>query len=182
MFKALRNLVAWCSSIAIILAINLAYYLQTTMNSLTDINETPEELYETALDKLSQLGISDESVPENSPVNLVIHRRVGKVPFRRHHSAPVCSSTPIHRLRELEKTQNGNEEKDDLEQVEKLVLGLSLQDEQKKTSSSVFTRDDALAIRTIMARGVPNDEKKKLYYQTVVPHQKTKRMGLRMWK
>lgn len=197
-----RQLLCYFTIDCIIL--NCAYYLQRLMNNLYDIEESNSDgslLYKTAVEELSRLDISEKGESPKSVENIPFLRATAnprpKQLFRRHNSAPV-TSTPISRIRSESNNQSAVERKktedNEVLQMEELVLRLSLEDKQKsaesrqsrssRSSRAAFSKEEALAIHTSMARGLDRDSGKnakvKLYYQSVAPHLKTKRMGIRM--
>lgn len=191
--------IEWSRNCLVILFIRFAYILQQTMDNLNELEQhtfdsdvnLSDNHYVTACEGLSRLGISDETSDE--PINLVIHK--GRVPFRRTKSAPM-TSTPINRLKDFFEEQGKSSSM--IEKFEKVTLhdslmetckkGLEISNETRRRKKSseyptLFTKDDALALRATASKGfLPenNDKGLKLYYQSTMPKQKVKRMGLRL--
>lgn len=163
--------------------------------------------YITAVESFTRLGISTGSYEENflcttagedslqEPLNLVMRR--GKVPFRRTKSAPM-TSTPINRIKDLfedpkkctsmvEKFSKVTLQESIIEACKKgLEISNGNETRRRKKSSeypTLFTKDDALAIRTTVSKGFLPESKNnglKLYYQSTMPKTKIKRVGLRL--
>lgn len=163
--------------------------------------------YKTAIDGFSRLGISGASYEENflcttagsseessnpEPMNLVMHK--GKLPFRRTNSAPM-TSTPINRLKDF--FEDPSKCSSMVEKFSKVTLDDSLMEtckqglemtnrsetRRRKEYPTLFTKDNALAIRATVSKGClpeSNNNGLKLYYQSTAPKRNIKRMGIRL--